>query len=70
MVDGVVFEHDAHESNNIANVPNGATFENVKFSLIEPSSNAYYHGFGYGNIRETTSEHNKSPIIMKNCEIE
>ncbi len=72
-VDGVVFEHDANDSYNIANIPNWATFEGVKFSLIEPTTSwkdPYYHGFGYWNIDSTTSKHNSAPIVMNNCVIE
>ena len=72
-VDGVVFEHNANDSYNIANIPNWATFEDVKFSLIEPTvswKNPYYHGFGYWKIDSTTSKHNSAPIVMNNCVIE
>ena len=67
-VNWVIFAHNAKLSwNNIANVPNWATFENVTFNLTEPDSDPYYHGFGYSDI--STKVHNISPIIFTGCEI-
>lgn len=52
-VDGVVF--DCVGSGSIASIPNGATFENAKFTMGASS----YHGFQHAGH-----------IVMKNCTIE
>ena len=67
-VSGVIFAHDARtQTNNIANIPNWVTFENVTFNLKEPDSDPYYHGFGYSDIG--TKVHNTTPIIFRDCVI-
>ena len=52
-VDGVVFNHTTEGS--IASIPNGATFQNVKFTL----GNVNYHGFQHAGT-----------INMENCTID
>ena len=52
-VDGVVFNHTTKGS--IASIPNGATFQNVKFTL----GNVDYHGFEHAGT-----------INMENCTID
>ncbi|MDD5823722.1 MAG: hypothetical protein PUD55_04840, partial [Firmicutes bacterium] len=52
-VDGVVFSHTG--TGNIANIPNGATFENVSFIF----GNSKYHGFQHVGT-----------INMKNCKFD
>ena len=52
-VDGVVFDHTT--AGSIASIPNGATFQNVKFTL----GNVNYHGFQHAGT-----------INMENCTID